>query len=183
MKPWWILAAGLLLAAGLAVVGCPGRDGQDAGEDGKSGRGNSSALTAGLDDENGGRKASKRQRKGDDAAHTAIREKLKSIIIPKVSFEDTSLEEAIDFLRLRTLELDPEPDRMRRGITLELHRSGKDAGKDDPSDNPLPEWPPLQVKELVRSDVSAWEILHEIAHETGMKVEITDTGIEIVPRE
>lgn len=183
MKPWWILAAGVLLAAGLAMVGCPGQDGRDADEEGEGGRGRFPALTAGPGDESGIRKASKRKRKVDEGAQAFIREKLKSIIIPKVNFEDTSLEEAIDFLRLRTMELDPEPDLMRRGIKLELHRSGKDSGEDDPSENPLPEWPPLQIKELVRSDVSAWEILHEIAHETGMKVEITDTGIEIAPRE
>lgn len=182
MKPWWILAAGVLLAAGLAMVGCPGQDGRDGDEEGEGEHGRFPALAAGPGDGTGERKASKRQRNNDDPAHAAIREKLKSIIIPKVTFEDTPLEEAVDFLRLRMVELEPEGDRIRRRVTLELRRS-EEPGKNDPSDNPLPEWPPLQIKELVRSDVSAWEILHEIAHETGMKVEITDTGIEIVPRE
>lgn len=179
MKPWWILTAGVLLAAGLPMVGCPGRGEQDAGDQrGRSGD-NSSALAAGPGDERGGRRASKRQRKIDEGAQAYIRGKLKSIVIPKVSFEDTSLEEAIDFLRIRTRELDPETNTNMRGVSLNIRKEALPEGRFVlGSDASL-----LQIKELVRNDVSAWELLHEVAHETGMKVEITDTGIEMVPRE
>ncbi len=36
-----------------------------------------------------------------------IEAKLRQTIIPRIDFEDTSLEEAIDFLRLRGAEIDP----------------------------------------------------------------------------
>jgi hypothetical protein len=179
MKPWWILAACIMLAAGLGFIGCPGRDRQDADEEGRRSHDRSSALAAGPGDESGGRKASKRQRKEGDAAQAAIRAKLKSIIIPKVTFGDTSLEEAIDFLRIRTRELDPETNTNIRGVSLNIRKEAQPEGRFVlGSDASL-----LRIKELVRNDISAWELLHEIAHETGMKVEITDTGIEMVPRE
>jgi hypothetical protein len=48
-----------------------------------------------------------------------LTEKLKRIIIPRISFEDTTVEEAIDFLRLRSIELDTvELDPTKKGINF-----------------------------------------------------------------
>jgi hypothetical protein len=44
--------------------------------------------------------------------------KLKQIIIPVIDFEDTTLDEAVDFLRLRAIELDPEADPAFRGVSI-----------------------------------------------------------------
>ncbi|MCW1913563.1 hypothetical protein OJ996_08255 [Luteolibacter sp. GHJ8] len=131
--------------------------------------------------ESGGRKASKRQRKEDDAAQAAIREKLKSIIIPKVDFEGTTLEESVDFLCLRMAELDPDPDLepTQRGVKVGF----RVAAGEDIFERPLSEWSSRRIRDIARNDVSAWELLYEIARETGMKVEITETGIEMMPRE
>ena len=50
-------------------------------------------------------------------------EKLRRIIIPKIDFEDTSVEEAIDFLRLRSVELDIlELDPDKKGINFVIRR-------------------------------------------------------------
>ena len=44
--------------------------------------------------------------------------KLKQIVIPVIDFENTSLEEAIDFLRGRAIELDPEVNPSHRGVSI-----------------------------------------------------------------
>ncbi len=41
-----------------------------------------------------------------DSTMTAIQDKLDSIIIPLIAFDETTLEEAVDFLRARSIELD-----------------------------------------------------------------------------
>ena len=54
---------------------------------------------------------------------TYITEKLKRIIIPRIDFEDTTVEEAIDFLRLRAAELDTtELDPARKGVNFVIRR-------------------------------------------------------------
>lgn len=52
-----------------------------------------------------------------------ITEKLKRIIIPKIDFEDTTVEEAIDFLRVRAAELDTmELDPSKKGVNFVIRR-------------------------------------------------------------
>ncbi|MCP5537143.1 MAG: hypothetical protein H7A51_13060 [Akkermansiaceae bacterium] len=49
-------------------------------------------------------------------AEQYLRDKMTRIIIPYVDFENTPLEEALDFLRLRARELDPTEDDSQKGI-------------------------------------------------------------------
>lgn len=60
---------------------------------------------------------------GSTAALTStIEEKLRSIVIPRIVFEDAPLEEAIEFLRLKSKELDTSTkDRHARGVNFILH--------------------------------------------------------------
>jgi hypothetical protein len=83
-----------------------------------------------------------------------ITNKLKSIIIPVIDFEDVSVEEAIDFLRLRTIELDSsELDPNKKGVSFKIRKpkspmeSGLDAdatGELRPASGPGE----LRIKEL-----------------------------------
>ncbi len=58
-----------------------------------------------------------------------INEKLRRIIIPQVNFEDITVEEAIDFLRLRSQELDvTETDPSRKGVDFVIRGSSAPAG-------------------------------------------------------
>lgn len=51
----------------------------------------------------------------------AIQNKLNTIIIPKVEFKDATVREAIDFLKIKSRELDiREPDPTRRGVNIVL---------------------------------------------------------------
>jgi len=66
-----------------------------------------------------------------DGGSIYITEKLRRIIIPSVNFEDTTVEEAVDFLRQRSRELDNiEIDPERKGVNFVIRRppSGDDGG-------------------------------------------------------
>ena len=59
-----------------------------------------------------------------------ITEKLRRIIIPRIDFEDTTVEEAIDFLRLRSAELDTlELDPARKGVNFVIRRPRSGCGR------------------------------------------------------
>ncbi|HEY8962577.1 MAG TPA: tetratricopeptide repeat protein, partial [Luteolibacter sp.] len=56
---------------------------------------------------------------GDTTGVAYITEKLRRIVIPVIDFEDTSVEEAIDFLRMRSTELDTtEIDPTKKGVNF-----------------------------------------------------------------
>ena len=62
------------------------------------------------------------------AGATYILQKLRNIVIPMIDFEDTSVEEAIDFLRVRSIELDTfELDPEKKGVNFFI-RTPKAAG-------------------------------------------------------
>lgn len=44
--------------------------------------------------------------------------KLHSIIIPRISVADATMEEVVGYLRARSIELDPSPDENRRGVNI-----------------------------------------------------------------
>ena len=75
--------------------------------------------------------------KAEQEANRYALRKLDQIIIPIVQFENTSVEEALDYLRLRARELDPELDNRRRGMgymnrTQSVQATGEN---DDESDS------------------------------------------------
>lgn len=47
-----------------------------------------------------------------------IREKLNTIIVPQIKFENTPLDEAIEYLAQKSIELDPDSEPTRRGISF-----------------------------------------------------------------
>lgn len=50
----------------------------------------------------------------------SIQDKLNRIIIPKIEFHDATVREAIDFLKQKSRECDPDPDPARRGVNFVL---------------------------------------------------------------
>lgn len=183
MKPRMLLAVCLVLAATvLALRGCQGSEGGDLSNAAAGKRSGAAGVEGGDDGESSGGKASKTPRRATPPAQAFIRNKLKSIIIPKISFEDTTLEEAIDFMRLRTRELDPDPDPRMRGISIMIGKSVKSESDDSVLDSATKGAGSLRITGMEMENVSAWDLLHLIAKETGMQVEIIDTGIVIGPR-
>jgi|GEM_PF-1480843 len=92
--------------------------------------------------------------------------KLLSIIIPRIDFEDTTLEEAIDFLRSRSIELDSnEADPSRKGFNLVV---GKGVN------------PGTVIPELKLTNVPLGTALQYIVDAARLRYEVGDFAVTLV---
>ncbi|MGJ8643966.1 MAG: Amuc_1098 family type IV pilus outer membrane protein [Luteolibacter sp.] len=119
-----------------------------------------------------------------------ITEKLRRIIIPSIDFEDTTVEEAIDFLRLRAAELDTlELDPSKKGVNFVIRRprsstvgdGGLDAatgggllGGGDPG--------ALRIDELRLRNVPLAVALKYIGDKTKLRYKVDDFAVTLVPQ-
>jgi general secretion pathway protein D len=121
-----------------------------------------------------------------------ITEKLKRIIIPRIDFEDTTVEEAIDFLRLRAAELDTtELDPARKGVNFVIRRpraapaAGGDAGLPAGGADALPlaasDPGTLRVRELRVRNVPLAVALKYICDQTKLRTKVDDFAVALVP--
>ena len=122
-----------------------------------------------------------------------ITEKLRRIIIPRIDFEDTTVEEAIDFLRMRSRELDTlELDPARKGINFVVRRpragaggASLDAGLDAAAAESLPvggDPGALRVPELNLSNVPLAVALKYICDQTKLRFKVDDFAVTLVPQ-
>ncbi|MDP4846681.1 MAG: hypothetical protein NWR51_05405 [Akkermansiaceae bacterium] len=119
-----------------------------------------------------------------------ITEKLRRIVIPNIDFEDTTLEEAIDFLRLRAAELDSlELDPSRKGMNFVIRRprssSNGDGGLDASSGGGLlggGDPGAVRIDELRLKNVPLDVALKYIADKTKMRFKVDDYAITMVPQ-
>ena len=125
-----------------------------------------------------------------------ITEKLKSIIIPRVDFEDTTVEEAIDFLRLRAAELDTtELDPAKKGVNFVIRRprpapagaaapdAGLTPGAGEAAELPLAVSDPgaLRVRQLQIRNVPLAVALKYICDQTKLRYKVDDFSVTLVP--
>lgn len=119
-----------------------------------------------------------------------ITEKLRRIIIPLINFEDTTVEEAIDFLRQRSVELDVlELDPARKGVNFVIRRprAGGDAGLDAaaegaPAGGLLGADPgALRIRELRIRNVPLAQALKYITDATRLRYKVDDFAVTLVP--
>jgi general secretion pathway protein D len=122
-----------------------------------------------------------------------ITEKLKRIIIPRIDFEDTTVEEAIDFLRLRAAELDTtELDPARKGVNFVIRRPrptaaapAGDAGLPAAGAEALPlvasDPGSLRVRELRIRNVPLVMALKYICDQTKLRTKVDDFAVTLVP--
>ncbi|MGL5019018.1 MAG: STN domain-containing protein, partial [Luteolibacter sp.] len=104
-----------------------------------------------------------------------VAEKLRMIVIPRIDFEDTTVEEAIDFLRLRATELDMmELDPLRKGVNLVIRMPRGAGGASDPAR--------LRIKELRLRNVPLATALKYICDQTNLSYKVDDYAVTIVPR-
>jgi beta-lactamase regulating signal transducer with metallopeptidase domain len=82
--------------------------------------------------------------------------KARKIVIPEINFHDTSLSDAVKFLRQQAVELDAEPDVSKRGINIFIKLPGNDA--------------PLPQVSLRRNNISLAEALREVAALAGFQL-------------
>ena len=113
-------------------------------------------------------------------------DKLKNTIIPVIDFENTSVEEAIDFLRVRASEMDTsELDPAKKGLNFVIRKpraSASDAALDagdglgstaDPGS--------LRIDQLQLRNVPLAEALRYICEKTKLRYKIDDYAITLVP--
>lgn len=95
-----------------------------------------------------------------------LSEKLRRIVIPQVNFQDTTVEEAIDFLRLRAAERDTiELDPAKRGINIVV-RAGVSH----------------RIKDLRVSNVPIATVLKYICDQTKLRYKVDDFAVILVPQ-
>lgn len=119
--------------------------------------------------------------------------KLKNIIIPVVNFENTTLEEAIDFLRQRSRQYDTDPG--EKGINFMIRNTtggggatapaGDELGLEDTTglETPAPAQPSgsVVISELKLRNVPMLEVLKSITDNAGMRYKIEDYAVSILP--
>ena len=123
-----------------------------------------------------------------------ITEKLRRIVIPKIDFEDTTVEEAIDFLRLRAAELDTlELDPGKKGINFVIRRpkgstlgggdfEGLEAAGGDASLLGGGDSGALRINELRLRNVPLSVALKYICDATNLRYKVDDFAVTLVPQ-
>jgi general secretion pathway protein D len=125
-----------------------------------------------------------------------ITEKLRRIVIPRIDFTDTTVEEAIDFLRLRAAELDTlELDTAKKGVNFVVRRprpgavaapaaevatdaAAPAAGEALPT---ITDVGALRVKELRVRNVPLAVALKYICDATKLRYKVDDFAVTLVP--
>lgn len=102
-----------------------------------------------------------------------LAKKLDTIMLPMASFENTSIEEAIDFVRLRSRELDAaEPDPAKKGLNFVIRKARGADGQEA--------WQPGRTT-LKLKNVSLRRLLDEIAAQSGTRYSVDDFAVTFVP--
>lgn len=121
-----------------------------------------------------------------------ITEKLRRIIIPRIDFEDNTVEEAIDFLRLRSAELDTlELDPARKGVNFVVRRpqqaaAGANEGLDAAAGEgglPAASDPgALRITNLRLKNVPLSQALKYICEQAKLRYKVDDFAVTLVPQ-
>ena len=109
-----------------------------------------------------------------------LTDKLRRTIIPRIDFEDTTVEEAIQFLRMRAAEMDTtELDPSKKGINFVIRRPREtSAAPNEPGGDPGS----LRVKELRLRNVPLATALKYICDQTKLRYKIDDYAVTLVPQ-
>ena len=125
----------------------------------------------------------------------AVRQKLAAIILPSVEFHQTTLGDALEFLRQESRRLDPDPNPQTRGVNffLKLPAAPSQAGTTGPNAGvsarvssvdptaaaPLPSASTRVT--LTMSRLPLLEALRYLAKEVGLKVRVETYAVSLVP--
>lgn len=106
----------------------------------------------------------------DDSSSSGVAymtEKLKTIIIPRIDFEDTTVEEALDFLRLRSVEMDTmELDPAKKGVNFIAR---------------IPRGSESKIRELKLNNVPLGVALQYIADAAKLGIKKDDFAVTLAP--
>ena len=112
--------------------------------------------------------------------------KLKNMIIPVVDFDDTTVEEAIDFLRQRAQELDKwELDPVKKGINFVIRKprigGAPDAELDVEGGLGAIDPGSARVKELKLRNVPLSSVLQYICEQARLRFKVDDFAVTLLP--
>lgn len=135
----------------------------------------------------------------DQTGATLNLHKLKTIVVPSVSFEDTTVEDAIDYLRKKSIELDKSNDGTR-GINFVINDTDSGATPSSPivsTDNefgdeeeesvttPTIDIPAdikgKKIKQLKLTNIPMIELLKNICSSAGLRYKVEDYVVSILP--
>lgn len=104
----------------------------------------------------------------------AIENKLKQIILPSIQFEDITVEEAVDFLRVRSVELDvTEKDPAKKGVNFVIIGGKAKNGMEEPSKR--------VIKNLQLKNIPLEVAIRYICELTNLKSSIDAYSVTIRP--
>ena len=107
--------------------------------------------------------------KAKDPRQVALEKKMDAIVVPVITFEDTTLEEAVDFLRLRSRELDKTTeDPAEKGVNFVIRNST-----------------PAQPKTvtLALRDVTLRKAIENVAEAAGLSTVVGPFAVTLMSRE
>ena len=155
--PAWQVG-GTLLVTAIALLGCTRE------EEAKSG--NAGETSAAKD--------SAEDKPAMPPAQAAIEKKLDTIVIPIINLENTSIEEAIDFVRIRSVELDKdETNPTKKGVNFIIRKArNPEGGAFDP-----------ERITFALKNVPLRRVLTEIAEQTGTRMKVDEFAITFLPKD
>jgi hypothetical protein len=117
-----------------------------------------------------------------DSPGDLILKKLDEIVIPIIDFQDTSLEEAVDYLRVRSLELDREEAPEMRGISIIIRKPRK---QEDSNDGLAIQDAArsIRIEKYRRRNITLLKVLTDICDQTQQDAYITSVGIVLCPKD
>ena len=119
---------------------------------------------------------------GKPSTNEAIARKLREIVFPNIDFEGTSLDEALDFLRLRSRELDNnEKDPAKKGLNFVVVKS-RELAKAAPIAEGTPDKGTKgpHIESLRLRNTPLGEVLKLVCEATGTRFEIDGQVVKIV---
>ncbi|RYD35730.1 MAG: hypothetical protein EOP87_06830, partial [Verrucomicrobiaceae bacterium] len=128
---------------------------------------------------------------GDSSGVAYITQKLRTIIIPRIDFEDTTVEEAVDFLRMRSVELDTlELDPARKGVNFIVRRPRPVAAAAPAADGSAPvdalaaapDPSTIRIPQLRVTNVPLQTALQYICDAAKLRFKIDDFAVTLVPQ-
>lgn len=103
-----------------------------------------------------------------DPRQVALEKKLDAIVIPVINFEDATLEDAVDFLRLRSRELDKTTeDPAEKGVNFVIKTTA----------------PQAKTVTLALSDVSLRKAIENVAEAAELTMVVGPFAVTLMPRE
>ena len=118
---------------------------------------------------------------GRPSINEPIARKLREIVFPTINFQDTSLTETVEFLRMRSRELDNnENDPAKKGLNFVLNLRGPTAAAPITEGSEDTEIREPHIAELILRDVPLGEVLKHICEATGTRFEIDGQVVKIM---